>query len=142
MSQGGTCVIVGDTPSLNQQLAELAKSEMNCEPYYPRPLTELREDGHDQKTFHESPLLDRCAGAVKLIEDIVLLANTDYFVGSFNSGIPGFVDILRHAVYRKARRTFSDASHERREWFSTIRKYLLDRQKEGKDGEKLKVVFV
>lgn len=142
MVQASTCVIVGDTPKLNQEMEELVKKELGCRVYFPRPAEELAEKGHIQADFQDAPILERCAGSIRIIEDIVILANTDYCVASFNSGIGGLVDVLRLAVYGKARRTFADASVHRRDWFSEIRKYLREREASGVDGGRLKLNFV
>ena len=56
--------------------------------------------------------------------DIELLAHTDYFVGSYNSGMVGLIEILRYALYGKSRFTFVDASEHHRDWFQNIRKYI------------------
>eukprot|EP00884_Botryococcus_braunii_P013336 jgi/Botrbrau1/22002/Bobra.0024s0018.1 len=135
----GTCVIVGDTPKLNQELAGMVEKELGCHVYYPRAAAELAAGGHVQADFQDASLQERCARSIRLFEDIVVLANTDYFVGSFNSGIPCLIDILRFAVYGKSRRTFADASVDRRDWFSHIRTYLRERRASGVDGGLLKL---
>jgi hypothetical protein len=142
MVQVGTCVIVGDTPQLIEELSRLVEKELGCKIFYPRPVNMLAKQGHVQADFQDAPIRLRCAGSIRIIEDIVVLANTDYFVGSFNSGIAGLVEILRFAVYGKPRRTFADASEYRRDWFSDIRRYLRDREASGVDGGRLKLNFV
>jgi hypothetical protein len=64
-----------------------------------------------------------CLG-LQVLTDIEMLAHTDYFVGSYNSGMVGLIEILRFALYDKSRFTFVDASENHRDWFQSIRNYI------------------
>lgn len=61
---------------------------------------------------------------VQVLIDIELLAHTDYFVGSYNSGLVGLIEILRFALYGKSRFSFADASEHHRDWSAGIRNYI------------------
>lgn len=59
-----------------------------------------------------------------MLLDIELLAHTDYFVGTYNSGMVGVIEILRFALYGKSRFSFVDASEGHRDWSANIRRYM------------------
>lgn len=61
----------------------------------------------------------------QLLMDIELLANADYFVGSWNSGMAVLVDALRYGRYGKDRCTALDASSMRLDFCSRIRDFFL-----------------
>lgn len=63
-------------------------------------------------------------GLHQVLTDIEMLAHTDFFVGSYNSGMVGLIEILRFALYGKARYTFVDASVQHRDWSSAIRRFI------------------
>jgi hypothetical protein len=54
-----------------------------------------------------------------------MLAHTDFFVGSYNSGMVSLIEILRYTLYGKSRFTFVDASAQHRDWASNIRRFML-----------------
>lgn len=120
--QGGTCVIVGDDAAQVAELSDLAAKEVGCRIYIPHP--NQPKEGHSQDKFNEEPLPQRCTDTLQLLADIEILAHTDYAVGSYNSGIPGLVEILRYALYKKSRLTFADASANHRDWAQGIRRYI------------------
>lgn len=64
----------------------------------------------------------------QVLSDIEMLAHTDFFVGSYNSGLVSLVEILRYTLYRKNRYTFVDASVQHRDWSSGIRCFLASRK--------------
>eukprot|EP00884_Botryococcus_braunii_P015095 jgi/Botrbrau1/23587/Bobra.0141s0051.1 len=105
--KGGTCIIVGDDGQQVAALSDLAAKKLGCRIYTPHPYHP--KGGHSQGKFNEQVLPQRCAQTVQLIADMEILAHTDYMVGTYNSGIPGLVEILRYALYKKSRLTFADA---------------------------------
>jgi hypothetical protein len=128
--QGGTCVIVGDDAEQVAALSDLAAKEIGCRIYVPHPYHP--KGGHSQEKFNDQPLPLRCTQAVQLLADIEILSHTDYMVGSYNSGIPGLVEILRYSLYKKSRLTFADSSAYHRDWAQGIRKYFNKTQSSGK----------
>ena len=63
---------------------------------------------------------------MQLLMDIELLAQADYFVGSWNSGMAVLVDALRYGGrYGKDRCTSLDASSARLDFCSRIRDFFL-----------------
>eukprot|EP00884_Botryococcus_braunii_P010355 jgi/Botrbrau1/19320/Bobra.0073s0052.1 len=119
---GGTCVLLGDNTKLVNELKELAIKELDCKPYIPHSYH--KKEGHFQPDFISMPLNARCDATVQVLTDIELLAHTDYFVGSYNSGMVGLIEILRFALYGKSRFSFADASEHHRDWSAGIRNYI------------------
>lgn len=120
-TQGGTCIIVGDDAEQVDALSSLAQKRLGCRIYLPhhRP-----RGGHSQESFNQQSISERCTQTLQLLSDMEILAQTDYMVGSYNSGIPGIVEILRYALYGKSRLTFADASAHHRDWGQGIRNYM------------------
>lgn len=121
-AQGGTCIIVGDDGPQVAALSDLAAKKLGCRIYIPHPYHP--KGGHSQEKFNDQPLPQRCTQTIQLLADMEILAHADYMVGSYNSGIPGLVEILRYALYKKSRLTFADASSFHRDWAQGIRHYL------------------
>lgn len=119
--QNATCIVIGDDPKLNLELAEKVGA-LGCKVRHHRPLETLLPKGHQQKNFTDSPLSIRCNRSVELLLDVIIMGNADYFVGSYHSGISGLVDILRSTVYGKSRATFADASEDHRDPYTSLRK--------------------
>ncbi|KAK9838524.1 hypothetical protein WJX81_005090 [Elliptochloris bilobata] len=121
--RGGTCVVVGDDHALVAETGALARRALGCRLYAAR-LPFDRPDGHSQQEFNVASVRSRCAATHHLVADIELLAHTDYFVGTLNSGLPHLIDKLRYLLYSKHRRTFVDASSDRRDWYQRVRSFL------------------
>lgn len=117
---------MGDDPALIAQTRELVQKEIGCEIFFVRPPVPDKEleTGHSQVKFNNLPLQQRCQGTIDLIVDIEVLAHTDYFIGSYTSGLPQLIELLRFAIYGKDRGTFADASVHHLDFFSTARSYL------------------
>ncbi|KAK9827988.1 hypothetical protein WJX81_005593 [Elliptochloris bilobata] len=118
----GTCVFVGDDEEFIQEAAALAQRELGCKVFGDRAKYEL--PSHKQSTFNHLPLEDRCSATLHLLTDLELLAHTDYFVGSFTSGIAALVEKMRYVLYDKHRRTTIDASARKMDWYAQIRAYF------------------
>ncbi|KAK9823276.1 hypothetical protein WJX72_001530 [[Myrmecia] bisecta] len=105
--QGGTCMLIGDDHKLLDQTAALVRQHLHC--------TVLRrgiEAGskHEQAEFNGLPLEQRCAATHRLVVDLEVMAQAEYFVGSATSGMLFLVRSLRHAVYHKPPDTCVEAS--------------------------------
>eukprot|EP00884_Botryococcus_braunii_P012233 jgi/Botrbrau1/2100/Bobra.0093s0008.1 len=120
--KGGTCVVVGDDAALVAELKELANADLGCKIYSPRAYH--KKEGHFQPQFITMDLTSRCAATIQVLTDIEMLAHTDFFIGSYNSGMVGLIEILRYALYGKSRYTFADASAQHRDWYSNIRRFM------------------
>ncbi len=123
--QGGTCVLVGDDHKQLQEAERLAISQIGCQSYFVR--TEgtgtTEPSGHDQNAFNNLPQKVRCRATLQLLVDIEVLAHTDFFVGSWTSGLPGLIDMLRWNLYNKDRSTFVDVASHHEDLFRPVRAF-------------------
>jgi hypothetical protein len=123
--QGGTCIFVGDDQNLLREAEELATSQIGCQSYFVRPegKGEAQPSGHNQSTFNSLPQKVRCRATLQLLLDIEVMAHADYFIGSWTSGLPGLIDMLRWTIYNKDRSTFVDVAVHHEDFFKTVRAY-------------------
>ena len=82
----------------------------------------LHAAGHLQDHFNQQSYEDRCSGTVQLLIDMEILAEVDYFVGSYNSRWPRVVQYLRYVLHGKDRSTAVDASLYGLDLFSNIKR--------------------
>ncbi|KAK9840749.1 hypothetical protein WJX81_002183 [Elliptochloris bilobata] len=122
--QGGTCIILGDDHAWVAEASRLAQERINCtlqplSPFY-------RQEGHKQAQFNSLPYEERCEQSMRLLTDMEIMAHADYFVGTFNSGMPWMIDTMRHVLYGKHRSTMADASIHHWDWYERIREYYRE----------------
>ena len=86
---------------------------------------------HDQLEFNKQAVDVKCSETLRLITDLEMLAQADYFVGSHKSNIALLVDVLRYAVHRRPRSTYVEATPSRpvydRDWYAQIRRMFPER---------------
>lgn len=57
-------------------------------------------------------LQEKCRASKELIKDLEMMANTDFFIGSSNSGVPAVVATLRSVLYSKSQVTLADVVYD------------------------------
>ncbi|KAK9823388.1 hypothetical protein WJX72_002422 [[Myrmecia] bisecta] len=77
--QGGTCILIGDDHKLINQTQDLVRRHLKCKVML-RGITSGSR--HEQVEFNRLPLEDRCAATQRLIVDLEIMAQAEYFVGS------------------------------------------------------------
>ncbi|KAK9836008.1 hypothetical protein WJX81_005653 [Elliptochloris bilobata] len=124
--RGGTCVIVGDDDKMATDIGEAAERAIGCQAW--RPTTYRLPGGHNQSMFTHSSYDLKCAATREMFVDEELMANSDYLVGSYNSGILQFITVLRHKKYGKSRTTYVDSSERLFDWNTMVQKALASNQ--------------
>ncbi len=51
------------------------------------------------------------------------MAHTDYFIGSWTSGVAGLIEMLRFVMYGKDRSTFVDVASHHEDFFKPVQAY-------------------
>ena len=122
-------MVIGDDMRLVQDFSKLAIDRLGCDLLHPKLSSSFTK--HDQLEFNRSPLHVKCIETLRLIIEIEMLAHADFFVGSHHSNIAWLVDLLRHAVYKKSRSTYVEATPTRplsnRDWYARVRRVFPDR---------------
>ncbi|EIE18059.1 hypothetical protein COCSUDRAFT_34622, partial [Coccomyxa subellipsoidea C-169] len=94
------CIIVGDDYNLANSLARLATATFDCL-IINRVMPSPRSISHDQGIYNSSPLQERCHGTFRILADVEMLANTNFFVGYRNSNVATMVSLIRRFIYKK-----------------------------------------
>ncbi|KAK9823120.1 hypothetical protein WJX72_000417 [[Myrmecia] bisecta] len=82
--KGGTCLLIGDDHALINRTRALVQSHVQCEVLLRSMVVGTK---HEQDDFNRLPLEQRCAATHRLIVDLSVMGQAEYFVGSPTSGI-------------------------------------------------------
>ncbi|BDA44819.1 hypothetical protein COCOBI_06-2970 [Coccomyxa sp. Obi] len=120
--RGGTCVMIGDEHAKVTEAAKAAERHLKCKSFRSSPF--WRKEGFSQDMHNKEGFDVKCAGTVKMLIDMELLAHSNYLVASDHSKWSRILQYLRYVLYEHDRSSFVDASADHNDLYSAIRKFI------------------